>query len=126
MPSGLASPRSLDELVISSASGARDQQSGEQRIFLRARQIDVIDFAGHEMFAVKIGAQGGAAEVGGRFDRRDALGGNPGPVGNRWLRDSDAAREFAYAAAARIAASSPLSRIASKRPPQENVCRHSF
>ncbi len=74
--------------------GRARKQAGEQRIFLRARQIDVVDVG----FAVQIRAQNRAADAAHGFHRQHALGGYPDPVGDRWLGDSDAARKFRDAA----------------------------
>ena len=74
--------------------GRAREQAGEQRIFLRAREIDVIDVG----FAVEIGPQNRAADAAHGFHREHALGGYSGPIGDGGLGDADAARKFGDAA----------------------------
>ncbi len=66
------------------------QQHRQQRVFLRARGIDLVDIAGRAgVLSVKIGPQNRPAHAGRRLDREHALGGNARPVRNRRLRYAD-------------------------------------
>ena len=56
------------------------QQRRQQRVFLRAREIDFVDVVGHLLSAVKIGPQDRARDTGHGFDREHALGGNARPI----------------------------------------------
>ena len=63
-----------------------------------AGYIDFVDIAGGFRFAEKIGTQYHALDTGQRLDRRHPFRRNFGPIGNRWLRYAQLAREFTDAA----------------------------
>ena len=78
-------------------AGAREQHR-EQRIFLRARGVDLVDTAIADIdtvagkigrIAVEIGPQNDTAHAGRGFHRQHALGGNARPVRDRRLRDAN-------------------------------------
>jgi hypothetical protein len=74
------------------------EQRRDQRIFLSARCIHVIDVAGHFCVAVKIGPQDRAIDAGDGLDRDHPFCGNACPVGHGRLGNTDLARKFADAA----------------------------
>ena len=66
--------------------GRAREQHREERIFLRARGIDLVDVAADALvLGVKIGPQDRAAHAGRGLDREHALSGNARPVRNRRL-----------------------------------------
>ena len=99
------------------------EQRGEQRIFLRAREIDLVDVGCTAGSPIEIGPQTHARDAGRGLDRKHALGGNRVPVRNGRLRNTDAAREFGDAA-------DGLDRFLKSRIAHSNrllrKCRHYF
>src|SRR6266852_1188155 len=82
------------EALEQAGIGGAREQSRQQRVFLRARGIDLVDIAAKSrMLAVKVGAQNRATHAGRVFDRDDALGGNARPVRHRRLRNAYFSRE---------------------------------
>ena len=78
--------------------GRACEQGREQRIFLRARGIDLVDVRGTMMFGIKVGTKNSTVHSGRRLDRQNPLRGNARPVGHRWLRNAYFARKRAHAA----------------------------
>ncbi len=97
MPSGDGVAAQFAELLEQRGVGRARQQRRQQRIFLRARGIDLVDVAGR-VGAEQIGPQDRAVDAGGGFDGEHALRRDAIPIRNRRLRNSDAARELAHAA----------------------------
>src|SRR5262249_42070028 len=69
--------------------GCARQQGREQRVFLRARRIDVVDRYG---FAIEVRPQNVPRNAGDGLDRNDALGWNSRPVGDGRLGNADLLR----------------------------------
>ena len=67
-----AEPRKPREQV---GVGRAREQRGEERVFLRAREIDLVDLAGRRL-AIEIGPQPHARDAGRCLDGQHALGGN--------------------------------------------------
>ena len=73
--------------------GRAREQRGEERVFLRAREIELVDIR-VGLFAIEIGPQAHARNAGRRLDGEYALGGNFVPVRHGRLRDADTAGEL--------------------------------
>src|SRR5262249_31791608 len=75
------------------------KQDREQRIFLRACRIDLVDIAGRaRMLRIEVGPQHCAAHAGGLLDRQHAVGRNAGPTRNGRRENANSPREPADAA----------------------------
>ena len=83
------------------------QQRRQQRVFLRAREIDFIDAGGLIVLAVQIGPQNRASDAGQRFDRQNAFGRNARPIRHRGLGNPNRRASSLTPPAARIASWSP-------------------
>ena len=97
-PSGVASPRNFAKPLQKGGIRRARQQGREQRVFLRAGEIDFVDAGGLVVLVVEIGPQDRARDAGRRFDREHPLGWNPRPIRYRRLGNSDSARKLGDAA----------------------------
>ena len=70
------------------------QQRRQQRVFLRAGKIDLIDAAHFVVLVVKIGPQDRARDTGQCLDRQHPLGGDARPIRHRRLGNPNAPRKL--------------------------------
>ena len=72
--------------------GRARQQRGDERVFLRPREVDLVHV--RRLLAIEVGAQPHAGDTGRRLDRQHAFRGNLVPVGYGRLRNANPAREL--------------------------------
>ena len=97
MPSGLGIPAQPGQTRRKLRVRAASKQGREQRVLLRTSRINLVD-ASTDLSLKRSGRSTRARHARGTLYRKHALRGYAIPIGNRWLRDPDAPREFADAA----------------------------
>ena len=93
-PSGVGSPRKCGQPLQKCRIRRPRQQRRQQRVFLRAGKIDLVDAVRRVVLVVKVGPQDGARDACHRLDRQHPLGGNARPIRHRGLGNADTARKL--------------------------------